>query len=89
VGYRSFFDLGGRRARALYLAPGEGLFRSRQALGLEYACRSVRRLRTESARRDRIIGRYGWQIEAVRPIGMPTKRWVKIRKRLGLPESTS
>jgi hypothetical protein len=58
-GHRTFFYLGGRRARRLWLAPDELWFRDPESLGLEYAYRRMGKRGRERLRDERIVEKLG------------------------------
>jgi hypothetical protein len=81
-GYRRYFVLEGRRASQLYQAPGTA-FLPRVALGLSYRCQRLGTRKRCAQRAERIkreLGFFG--ANGVRPTGMRTRRWVRLRERL-------
>jgi hypothetical protein len=83
-GIRHYFVAEGGRASKLHLPPGGTAFCTRRALGLTYRCRNLGARKRGQLRAQRIVsqlgGGIGWQV--VRPQGMPTRRWCRLRERL-------
>jgi hypothetical protein len=84
-GHRHFFVVDGRRWRRLYLHPGSPRLVTRESLGLRYLSVSLGRdpparlaLREDRIRRTLDLGG-----PAVRPSGMPSRRWRALLERLG------
>jgi hypothetical protein len=82
---RWFFDLGGgRRAYALFLAPGDTIFRSRRALGAKYLSNQVRPGTFKKVARERYLREYPLDIQiGIRPPNVTRSEWKKMKRLFG------
>jgi len=95
--YRMPMPLGGHRwmfrpavdrfAFKLYMPKDGNEFRSRAAWGLEYRCRSVGSRKRRAARVDKMLLRYGFGLETIKPVGMWSRTWERKKAQLAAIKS--